>query len=252
MGIILTWSNFRRYKSFFMSSRFELFAKFSEGLFKYALDAFVGSGNKNRSGNMIMILAIILSLFIFIALLYAGVETVKLLFRDNFGKKGVNIVRVIISALAFLALSYVSYSMYSDFYYEYEVYGSHKSFLFASITFLVVGLAVLIKGILVSVRDNPVYDPIYRGDSNILGFLIKDGWSQSMVQDLAEPLFFLSFGFCLFSFNYVWGLPFIFCAISAWIHLGIESAFGFFDERKNLTNKGYAYTHNREFSKVVN
>lgn len=235
-----------------MNSRFELFANFSEGLFKYALDAFVGTGNKNKGNNMMIILALILVLFIFIALIYAGVETVKLFFRNNFGSKGVSMIRAIISAIAFLVLAYLCFTGYSDFYFDYEAYGSQESFLFASITFLFVGLIVFVKAILARVRDNKVYDPIYRGDSNLLSFLVKGGWNQSMVQDLAEPLLFLALGVYLFSFNYIWGLPFIFCAISTWLHLGIEAVFGFFDERKELTNEGYAYTHNRKFSNVVN
>ena len=154
-----------------MDNRFELYAKFSEGLLRYSLDAFVGTGNKSRGHNMLFILVIILALFIFIALLYAGAETVKLLLRNNFGNKGISVTRVGISVVAFFALSYFCFTIYSDFYYEYEVYGSQESFLFASILFLSVGLIVAIKAILARTQDNEVYSPIYKGDSNILSFL---------------------------------------------------------------------------------
>lgn len=233
------------------NQKFAMFSKFSNGLFKYAIDAFLGADNKNKEGNMMLIIALVLAVFIFIALIYAGVEVVKLLFRKNFGKQGVSMFRVVLCAIAFFALAGFCYVASTDYTYELESLGTKESFFYASIFFLFLGLIVFIKGILSKVKNNENVPPIYRGDSSVLGFLIKGGWSQSLVQDLAEPLFFLALGVYLLSFNFIWGLPVIFSAVSTWLHLGIESVFGFFDERSELSNKGYAYTHNREFSKVI-
>jgi len=145
-----------------------------------------------------------------IILAYAGVETVKLLLRKGFGKKGVSISKAVISSIVFFVLAGYSYTYYSAYPSYVADYGSQASFLYASVVFLLVGLVVFLRAVMVQIKNSQVIDPIYRGNSNIFGFLIKDGWSPSLVQDLAEPLFFLSIGVYLLSFNFIWGAPFIF------------------------------------------
>lgn len=235
-----------------MNERFELFSKMANGLLSYALEAFFGNSNKDKGDNMFILLVLVIALALIIVLLYAGAETVFLLVRKNFGTKGVKKIRAIIASIAFFVLAYLSYYFSDNYFGEIMVLGSEASYWWASITFLFVALVVLSRGLSAGGEDDTdVIDPIYRGDSWLLGGLVKEGVSQSTVQDVAEPLFFLALGFFLFSYNYIWGLPFIFCAISCWFHLAVESAFGFFKDRKELSNEGLVYTQNRKAIKAI-
>lgn len=232
--------------------RFELFKKFSNSILSYAIDAAFGSNAKDKGSSVMLLLAIILALILLIVFLYAGAEVVYLLSRNKFGTKGVKRIRVLLGSFAFLGLAYFCYNVYRDYYGASAEVGSQISYLYASITFVFVGVVVLAKGLTAGGEDDKdVIDPIYRGNSWLLGGLVKEGVKQSIVQDIAEPLLFLALGFCLFSYNYIWGLPFIFCAISCWFHLTVEAVFGFFKERKELSNEGLVYTQNRRVSKAI-
>jgi hypothetical protein len=233
-------------------SRFDLFKKMGNNLIGYGVDAMFGATAKDKGGTFIVLLFFLIALGILVALLYAAVEVVYLLVRNKFGTEGVKRLSVFGGAIVFLYLAYFSYGSYKDYYGFVADLGSQISYLYASITFLIISIVVLAKGVSAGGQDDiDVIDPIYRGNSWLLGGLIKGGIRQSTVQDLAEPLLFLAIGFCLLSYNYVWGIPFIFCAFSYWIHLGIEAAFGFMGERKKLSNQGRVYTENRTISKII-
>lgn len=237
-----------------MKNRFELFEKMANGLLTYAIDAFFGSNVKgeDKQSNFLLLLVIIVVLSVLIILLYAGAEVVFLLTRTNFGTKGVKKLRAVLASLTFLGLGYFCYSCYKNYYGQIMDFGSELSFLYAAITFLFVGAVVFIKGLTVGGKDDTdVLHKIYRGDSWLLGGLIKEGVKQSTVQDVAEPVLFLVLGFFLFSYNYIWGLPFIFCAISCWFHLTVEAVAGFFKERKQLSNEGLVYTQNRRTAQTI-
>ncbi|GAB5552878.1 MAG: hypothetical protein Sapg2KO_24690 [Saprospiraceae bacterium] len=226
--------------------RLKLFRKMANGLLSYALEAFFGNTVKEKGSNMAIFLVLIILLIAFVMLLYASCEVVFLLLRNKFGTKGVKKSRALLASILFLILGYFSYKWHTNYYGEIVSFGSEESYLYASFTFLVVGIIVLFRGITVGGKDDSdVVDPIYRGNSWLLGGLVKEGLKQSVVQDILEPLLFLAFGFFLFSYNMVWGLPFMFCAISCWFHLGIESLFGFFGIRRDLSNEGLLYTQNR-------
>lgn len=228
------------------NERLNLFRKMANGLLSYALEAFFGNTAKEKGNNMVIFLAMIIFLIVFVILLYASCEVVFLLLRNKFGTKGVKKSRALLASILFLGLSYFSYKCYIDYYGDIMSFGSEESFFYASLTFLVVGVIVLFKGITVGGKDDfDVVDPIYRGNSWLLGGLVKEGLKQSVVQDILEPLLFLALGFFLFSYNFIWGIPFMFCAISCWFHLGIESLFGFFGIRRDLSNEGLIYTQNR-------
>jgi len=161
-------------------------------------------------------------------------------------------IRVFLASIVFLVLAYFCYSSYSDYFGMMTELGSETSFLYAAITFVLVAITVLTKGLTAGGKDDDdVIDPIYRGNSWLLGGLIRDGVKQSVVQDIAEPFLFLALGFFLFSYNYIWGIPFIFCAIACWLHLAIESIFGFFGERRDLSNQGHLHSKNYAISKII-
>jgi len=235
-----------------MSDRFNSFAKMAQNLSAYAMEAWFGVGAKDKGGNILIFIIIITAIAILVALLYAGVETVFLLTRTRFGTKAVSKFKVVVSSVAFIGLSYFCYTCYKNYYGEVTALGSELSYLYATFTFLFIGAVVFFKGLLAGGKDDSdVIHPIYRGDSWLLSGMVKEGVSQSIIQDIAEPFLFLALGFCLFSYNYIWGLPFIFCAISCWFHLGVESVAGFFKERKDLSNEGLVYTQNRRTTKII-
>lgn len=236
-----------------MENRFELFSKFSKGLLSYFLESFFGSGSKDKESNFLVLLAILICFSIFLALLYAGAEVVFLLTRTNFGTKGVKKVRAVLGSLVFLGLAFLCYRFNQDYYGIAIEIGSELSFLLASVSFLLIGIVVLFKAMTIGGKDdNDVIHSAYRGDSWLLGGLVKEKWQQSNIQDFAEPVLFLAIGAYLFSFNYVWGVPFIFCAISCWFHLAIEAVFGFFKDRKALSNEGLVYAQNHRTSQIIN
>ena len=233
-------------------NRFDLFKKMGNNLWGFATDAMFGPTAKDKGSTLFLLVLFLICLAALIALLFAGAEVVYLLTRNKFGTQGVKRGRVFLGSLSFMALAYFCYKSYTDYYGDVMDWGSEVSYLYATISLFIVGLIVLVRGLTVGGKDDSdVIDPIYRGNSWLLGGLVKEGIKQSTVQDLAEPVLFLAIGFCLFSYNYIWGLPFMFCAISSWFHFAVEAGFGFVNERRELSNKGRVYTQNRTMSKVI-
>lgn len=192
-----------------------LFNNLSGNFFKYLLESFTNSNPKdNRAGNMVMLLAVAI-------LAYAGVEAVKLIFRSNFGAKGVSLTRLVLSVVAFLALSGVSFYFYSNYDDSPITWASKGSFFYTSIFYVSISAFIIYKGTVKA--KNQQVNPNYRGDSTVLGFLLKS-WKQSRIQNFAEPLLCLALGVYLAPYNMLLGIPLIFCAISAWLHLAVESA----------------------------
>ena len=214
----------------------QIFNRLTGSIWKYAFETTVADSkdpNKRRSGN-------ILFLIIVAILAYAGVEAAKLLFRKNFGKKGISITRMVLSIIAFLIISGITFYYYTTFTLEDASIGSKESFLYTAIFYIVLSGYILFRGIN-SISKNPKIEA-YRGDSYLLGFLMKGkkGWSQSLVQNLAEPLLLLAFGIFFTGINLFWGIPLIFCAISCWVHLLLETIVGLVKERNYLSDKrGY-------------
>lgn len=235
-----------------MTNRFELFKKMGNGLLSYTLEAFFNDSTGKKTPNALAAIAIVVGIILLVVLFYAGAEAVFLLTRTNFGTKGVKKLRAVLASLAFMVLAYFCYNCFKKYYGQIMDFGSEASFGYAALTFLFVGVIVFIKAITAGGKDDSdVIDPIYRGDSWLLGGLVKDGIKQSTVQDVAEPMLFFALGFFLFSYNYIWGLPFMFCAISCWFHLAVEAVAGFFRERQQLSNEGLVYTQNRRTAQTI-
>ena len=98
---------------------------------------------------------------------------------------------------------------------------------------------------------NEQIHPSYRGDSYVLGFLEKRGWTQAKIQNVAEPLLVLSIGVLLSVYNILLGIPLIFSALSVWIHYAYEAIGGLIEARDMLSDvKGMPQNEPKEFSEV--
>ena len=226
----------------------EMFSELSGSFLNYAFNGLM-SEKDDKSKKIAMLLAIVI-------FAYAGVEAVKLIFRNNFGAKGLDIWRLVLSFGAFIGIGLIAFNDYST-YGEYEYladYGSKNSFLITTILYSVLALYILVKGI-IEVRKRSTNSVLssYRGDSTILSFLKDSGWSQSKIQNFAEPLLVLAIGIFLSPINFLLGLPLVFCAISVWIHFGYEWIRGLVNKRDNLSdNMGFPEQQERRFSQAIN
>lgn len=178
------------------------------------------TNEKNHSAQIKLFLAL-LGIFIFV-----GAEGIKVFFRKNFGKEGISLTRVIICFLSFIGISAISFSLIDD---SSSKLGSQLSFGIMGSFYVFVAFYILFKGIQAkkeSRTNTHLYDD-YKGDSILLDFLIKEGWKQSTVQNVAEPVATILVGIFLTFFNYIWGIPLFFCAISLWLNQLVEYIFGF-------------------------
>lgn len=222
----------------------QLYSKLSKDFGTHLLQSFIDDKDP-RSGNLVFLIGLAI-------LAYAGVEIVNLVFRRNFGSKGINVFRMVLSVLLLFFLAYWSYSYYAEYLPEYGYIGSRSSFLATSIFYVVLAVYVIYKGVGSFGSTESTLHPSYRGDSSLLGFLIKGGWTPAKIQNLAEPLLLFALGFFLMPLNLYWGIPLMFCAISSWAHLGAEVVLDMLNQRNSLSNKGHAYNHNQSFTRVVN
>ncbi len=184
-------------------------------------------------------------------LAYAGVEVVKVSFRKGFGRKGVHKPRLALSVLAFLAIAGYCIGFYLEprNIEDYLTLGTYSSFLYTAVFFGIFSIYLLIKGLKTS---DEVIDQYYRGRSTWLGFLIDRGWSPAKVQDVAEPLTMLIIGAALLPVNILLGAPLMFCAVSYWLHFGLEWFLGRGELSSKLSNEGHDYSRKGSFSKVIN
>ena len=225
----------------------EVFKQLSGSFFHHFAESFL-NGKNERSQK--------LAIFLFIVILaYAGVEAVKIFFRSNFGKKGLDIWKWLLSLVAFIAIGIIALNDYLAIEQYSTTLGNSKDFLLhTSVFYFVLALLLLVKGIIEfrKKKTNPVH-PSYRGDSTVLGFLGESGWKQAKIQNLAEPLLVLAVGIFLSPINLLLGLPLVFCAISVWIHYAYEAIRGLLIARNQLSDKqGFPEHYGRKFSRVVN
>lgn len=224
-----------------MKNTDDVFESLNGSLFKYLIDS---TDERNKSAQIrLMLVALAILAFI-------GVETVKVIFRSNFGSKGLNLFKVILSVIAFGVISGVCYTIWADNSPEMRGVGSPLSFKATAYFYAVLAIYILFQGIIQKYRSNDKVHPQYRGDSILLGFLMKDGWSQAKIQNLAEPLLILALGAFLLVFNLYLGIPLIFCAVSVWLHMIMEAIFGVSQVRDILAEKGYQVSRNIEFTEV--
>lgn len=224
-----------------MKNTDDVFESLSGSFFKYLIDS---SDDKNKSAQMrLMLVALAILAFV-------GVEAVKVIFRSNFGSKGLSLFKVILSAIAFGVISGVCYSIWKDNPSDMSEVGSPRSFILTAGFYAVFAVFILVKGIMQKTKPNDEVHPQYRGDSTLLGFLMKDGWSQAKVQNLAEPLLILALGAFLSAVNLFWGIPLVFCAISVWLHMIMEAVFGVSQVRDVLAEKGYQISRDTGFTEA--
>ena len=185
-------------------------------LLSHAAKSYVDTfDEKNKTADLKLALTIIG------ILAFVGYEAVKVLYRKNFGMTTGSFIRLGICFLCFGGIAAISFScMNSDSSFATES-GTSDSHLVVGIIYSVLAFTVLIKGIVSRNRK----DNFTSGYSNVLGFLLKEGWSESLVQNLAEPLLTLSIGIAVCMFDLLGGVPLIFCAISTWANLAFEKFF---------------------------
>lgn len=242
-GRILSRINFKIMSAKFSPSD-DGFQQLSGSFFHHFWESLLNEKNE-RSQKLALFLAIVV-------LAYAGVEAVKLIFRNNFGAKGINVWKLFLSFGAFVAIGIIAFNNYQT-NGELAEYGSKQSFLYTAIFYFALALFLLVKGV-IEVRKratNPVHFS-YRGDSTVLGFLADSGWNQAKIQNLGEPLFVLAIGIFLTPINWFLGLPLVFCAISVWIHYGYEYVRGLLNARDTLSDSKGNPEYFEQSSRVVN
>lgn len=189
----------------------------------------------NRAENELMMAAVALLAFV-------GADALKVVFRKNFGRDGFSMFRVVLSFIAFLLIAGIGFYLgIADEDIDPAV-GTPLTFLLGGVFYTLLGFYVLLKGILHKRRSKQLsVHPTYRGDSHLLAFLIKNsGWSQSSVQNWAEPLFTLVLGCLLASINLLWGAPLVFCALSVWGYQIVEYLFAANPVADRVQKNGYS------------
>lgn len=229
-------------KTKIMRNSEDVFQSLGGSFFRYGIDAL----DKRNKGAQLRFFLVSLAL-----LTYVGVEIVKLVFRDNFGSKGISPIRVILSVIALFTIAGVSLIMTFGSKQDFEgINGNPAEFFVIFIFYLSMAIYISLKALRAYKHPNDKIHPNYRGDSTILTFLMNDGWSQAKVQNLAEPLLVMALGIFFSIVNVVWGFPLICCAISVWLHMILEYFMGISSVRDILAQKGYNQTRPGEFSEA--
>lgn len=208
----------------------------------------LGSDSKNNNDDKE---TFILILALSGILAFVGSEIVKVIFRGNFGIGGINIVRVILSFICLLGISFVF------FFAPNEEIGSTTSFMFFGGFYTLLAFYTLIKGIKVyqQSQKNKTMPPYFTGQSTLLSFLLVEGWKQKTLLNFIEPIIIICIGIGFTFINYVAGIPLFFCAISIWIYQIVEFVYGYSNfVNTTLATKGHSTQNNNgtRFTQVKN
>lgn len=196
-----------------MQNRDEISKRFGGQL----LSDLINGGNPNSNRATWLILAL---------LAFVGEEAVQVLYRKNFGVGGLNIFRIILCFLLFEVIAVVFFLSGANMSPSMDVIGSKASYTWAGVFYIILGFIVLFKGLAGVAKARNSKQPYkFTGESAILAFLGKDGWSQSKIQNVAEPILTLSVGFAFALVNILWGIPIIYCALSVWACKIIDAVF---------------------------
>lgn len=164
-------------------------------------------------------------LFAFGILAFIGEEAVQVVFRKNFGAKGLSRWRIVLCFILFelIAITCFVTSQIKDAL----PIASPASSILSGFFYLILGIYVIRKGWSdwKEAQNNTQVHPHFAGESNLLSFLLKDGWSQSKVQYLAEPILVIAIGVLFCGINPFWGVPLIYCGISVWVCAVVEAIF---------------------------
>ncbi|MCW5921441.1 MAG: hypothetical protein KIS77_03800 [Saprospiraceae bacterium] len=159
-------------------------------------------------------------------LAFVGEEAVQVIFRRNFGPGGLSGLRIVVCFILFelIAVIFFLLNLYADG--SSKIIGSPESFAWAGVFYFILGFIVLrngLKGIAKARNSNRPYK--FVGESAVLSFLKKDGWSENKIQNLAEPILTLAVGIFLSFINILWGIPIIYCALSVWACMVMDAIF---------------------------
>lgn len=224
----------------------------SDDVFEQLSGSFFNNSFKSITNNKDNASKVRMIVFAIVLLTYVGVEAVRIIFRSNFGRKGIGIWQFIISIIVFVAITVFSYNSYSSFDNYMADYGSETSFFYTAIFYFGLSIFLLVKGIVeIRKKGKTTKSDSYRGDSILLGFLSESGWNQAKIQNLAEPLLVLAIGVSLSPINLLLGLPLIISAISVWVHYLYDYLRGLLDARNELSNRrGYLEPNKKTFSRA--
>lgn len=195
--------------------------------------------------------AFILGFFLFI-----GSEAVKIVFRSDFGAKGINIYKIFVCFICFLIWGLVPLFAFSNEPISGGVIGAIISLLF----FVILAFHVLLKGIRENNKANDqennrkkgkTLPQDFEGKSVLLSFLLKDGWSETKIQNIAEPLLTFAIGVFFLAISPPASIAIIFCSISIWTLQIYNYVFGYNKVRETLSNHGYETGSEESFSKVI-
>ena len=179
-------------------------------------------------------------------LAFVGYEAVKITYRKNFGMTPLAWLRFVLCLLCFAGASVASFfwaNSTDDFAKGAATPNAHIA---SGIFFAALTLILLVKGIK---GASKTVDKNYNGDSNVLKFLMKEGWSQKKIQYLAEPLLTLVIGLVFCTYNYFAGAAIMFCALSSWASILFEAFFpshSIDDDANNMNQKHTRKTHFRK------
>ena len=221
----------------------DVFESLNWSLFRMLPDLFDDNGGKGPRDSVV----IKFLFFALLILLFVGDEAVKLLFRKNFGTSGTHWWKAVLCVLAFGGCGVFAFGVGFDSTNNVPFYGP-LSFVLAGALNFALALFLLYKWLILP-RDRSAHK-YYRGDSTVLAFLLKKGWSQSKVQNLAEPLTLLCAGVLLSAVNPFLGLPLMFCAVSSWLTYAMEAVTGRSDVRDALAQHGHQRFQNDDFSNI--
>ena len=164
---------------------------------------------------------------LFSILILSGAEGMRVIFRNNFGKHGINLTRLVICSFCFALISYFSFKGESFGLDIDDSPGTANSFFITGIIYALLSALILIKGIICKINARQKYpDSDYHGDSTLLGFLANYSLRQNIIQNLAEPLYTLIMGVLFWLYNPVGGIPLIICALSLWANILFDLLFG--------------------------
>ena len=228
----------------FMKHTDDVFESLNWSLFRMLPDLFDNNGGKGARDSVV----IKVLFFALLILLFVGDEVVKLLFRRNFGASGIHWWKAVLCTLAFGGCGI------SAFQIGFEINASEAQF-YGPLSFMVagalnVGLSCFLLYKWLILPRNRLAHKYYRGDSTALSFLLEKGWSQSRVQNFAEPLTLLCAGTLLSAINPMLGLPLMFCAVSSWLTYAMEAVTGRSDVRDALAQRGHQRFQSDDYSNV--
>ena len=182
-------------------------------------------------------------------LAFVGSEAVKIVFRKNFGMTRLAWVRYVLCILCFAIISAVSFYMVSSNYDFAKKSASPNAHLSSGIIFAVLAITVLIKGIKDANKNVNLHND---GDSNVLGFLRKEGWKLTTIQNFAEPMLTLLIGIFLLTYDYFGGSAIIFCAISSWLGVLFDKFFQPSSMEDDLNNLNNNHKRKAQYKKAQN